>query len=651
MAEKKYYGLDGYDPDVDRWLKRAAAMKTRRSFFEEMWRTNIYAFVAHAIYDEGYSKRQFDPSIAPELQGYFNTKLSSLGFRFSDIRYPLEFAVIMRKMAVEIKNIPQPDWKVEYEDDQSPALLFKSVYNDILYNQTDSEYEDFEGWLCKNVFGTSIYWSRMVEYPNTISIPIKEGKDGEWEYEKKTKNVKKFKYSNIDLRHVLLDEGCTKPTLEDCDDAIVFEYFSEDKADAMLDEEILKRLNVKPCKRSEAFQDVNDRAGGDTKLVYEFMNCYNKRKDEWTRIINGKKYKTSPIPMNDERGEKDIPLSLLIDHKVPGQPYGYGEPTIIRPFREIKNKNRNLIYDVTKKTAKPTITVDPMSTFNEDEYMFGQDILRVAPSDFGTIPVTANLQPAIDLDKITDNDTIVTTGVNILDASAAPSEEKATKTLQRRESQVAVIDLGMNLNTAVGLKRLHKINANIILLNLRIPKFDKDDKQTVTTEGSKIFKNQTKNTKLPKFFSEKKHGSHTFEYKGEDLEYRFTPVVKMGNIALTETLKNGIEMEGLNSVAQVAPNVYDQRVAGKILVDMYNFPKELIPEEQSTAGQIQPSQSPEDSANQIARKAGAILPEEIALKNQAKNAQQDQTMAEDAQRADAMGGGGAPNGVPPPGNV
>lgn len=649
---EKFYGLESdYDPDANHVLRRAVAMAQRRRNYEEMWRANIFAFVAHAIYDVGSAPRQFDPAVAPELQGYFNSKMNTFGFRFTDIRYPLEFAVIMRKMAMEMKNIPDPNWRDITQKDQSVCDLFSRVYEDVLYNESFGEYEMFEAFLNKNVFGTTVLWSRIVDFDNKISEPKWDETKKDWGYDKKTPRIRKLVTSCVDLRHVLFDEGATKPTLEDCDDAIIFEYFSEDRGNQIFGKAKLEALNIKPCAVTKCFQDVSDRMGGDTKLVYEVMHYQNCRTDDAIDLINGKTLKKTPIIMRPFRGEKWLPLSILTDHKVPGCIYGYGEPTILKAFREIKNKNRNLIYDIIKKMSKPTLFVDPLSTFNENEFMFGADIIRVAINDVKPLEIHPDLNPAIELDKMTDNDTILVSGVNIADTSVAPANEKATKTIQRKESQVAVIDLGMSLNTCTGLQRFHHINANLLTLNLRVPRLDEAGKAVpmeVTLKGKQMFRG--KGDKSNSFITQPAEGSHTFEYFGEDLVgHHFVPQLEMGNIAVSEIADKAMKMEGMEQMrenAQIDPSCFDPHTANQMIAEWYDFPKEIAPDKQGQGTGAPGQMSPEDKANQTAQQMGAVVPKEVSTANQFKNVQQATVMAPGTPGAAPMGAPRAPASVP-----
>ena len=648
----KFYGksLSSYaegEKDAHYWLQRATDMYARRSYFETMWRNSLFAFVAFAVYGDTGTKRSFDPDTAPELQGYFNNKFTTYGFRFTDVRYPLEFAVVMRKLATEIKNLPIPDWMVIGSEDQSPALLWRNVYNQMI-SEAGGEYEDFETWLQKNVFGTAIRWSRMVEYENVIQEPEVDD-DGEMTFKEVKTTVKEFKSSTVDLRHVLLDEGCRESDLSDCEEAIVFEYYSKDKGEVVYSDVDFEGLGIKPVAKNEMFQDVNDLNGGNQKNFYEVMHCYSKVKDQYVVMMNGKIVRESPIPMRSFRGKKDLPLALFVDHKIPGQPYGYGEPAIVKAFREIKNKNRNLIYDVTKKAAKPTLAIDPLSTFNEETYTWGQDFVRVAPNDMAPIPVQANLDAPLRLDEMTDRDIVISTGVNITDTAAPPSDETATKTVIRKESQIAIIDLGLHLNTIAGFKRLHRINANILLLNLKVPEFGKDGKKKdreVVTEGKQIFRSEKH-----KFVEEENQGVHTFKFKGEDIDYDFQPILKVGNIAISEQIQKALEMEGIELMSNVTPQAIDQFGMAEFIRERQKLPTTVLmkrPDEGMT--DVSPM-TEEDEVARLIQQAGGIIPEQQQAINNYKNAQINQNMVEGEEGAAAMGAAGEGAGVPTAGAV
>lgn len=633
------------------WLLRGQQMATRRHFFEDMWRRSLFAFVAFAVNGEDTGKRSFDPDTAPELQGYYNSKFTTYGFRFTDVRYPLEFAVVMRKLATEIKNLPKPEWSIPGSDDQSPALLWKNVYNQAI-DEAEGDYEDFESFLQKNIFGTSVRWSRMVSYENTVQEP-NINDVGEVTWDKKTHSVREFKSTTTDLRHVLLDDGCTSSTLSDCEDAIVTEYLTEENGKKIYSDVDFKGLGIKAVPKKELFQDVNDLNGGDAKNFFEILNCYNEITDMFDTMINGVVVRSSPIPMRTCRGRKKIPLALIVDNKIPGQPYGYGEPAIIKAFREIKNKNRNLIYDVTKKGAKPTLCIDPLSTFNEESYTFGQDFVRVSPKDMAPIPVQSNLDAPLKLDTMTDDDVTLVTGVNIKDTVAPPSDETATKTVTRKESQVLLVDLGLYLNSIAGLKRLHTINANILRLHLRAPQKDSDGKEVekqVTTKDSKIFRSQHSKTPT-KFIQEEGQGVHTFTYKGEDIDYDFEPILTVGNIAVSEQLDKNMKMEAAQNIVTLTPDAVEPFGMAEFMRKVGDLPSTVIKKQEKPQGGGQVQTSEEDTIASIIANAGGIIPEEQKMANEYKNAKKTEIVAEQAKVPENMGGTGAPAGVPAPGAV
>lgn len=647
--KKQYYKLKKEELDAKSlyWLERAERMAERRSYFEEMWRENLYALVAHINTVSGYSK-QFNPDESPEIQQYYANQHSG-GFHLSDVRYPLEFAVIMRKLATESKNIPQPDWMVMDDDDQSSALLFKSIYEGIMHEEVGVEYQEMELLLGKNIFGTSITWSRLVAYEHIIKEP-QINEQGVVDFVEKTVKVRKFQSDNMDLRHVLIDEGCKRADLADCEDCIVFEYYSEDKAKKEFSYVDFDELGIKAVPLCDVFQSVNEQNGGGNKPVFEAMHCYNKIQDEYTILINGKTVRTSPIVAQPYCGEKDLPITIFVDHKIPGQPYGYGEPSIVKAFRETKNKNRNMIHDITGKTGKPTLVVSPAATFDEENYFWNQDFIRAEPDQVKPLLINANLQAAVDLDERTDADVVMVTGININDTTSPNSDETATKTVVRKESQVALIDLGMRVNMACGFKRWHRVNACIILPHLKSPNFDKDGKEVlrkVVTKDKQLFniQDQKLQGEIGKFTMEEKPGVYIFQYKGESLDYDFRPVLKMGNIVISDQLEKNITLEGLEALARLAPNVVNQEYLGSEIIRLFNFKDTAIKKQEESAVKAKAT-TPEDEVNKIIQQAGGVIPENQQLINQFKNAKEDQGVVEDAARPKAMGVPGESVSIP-----
>ena len=658
---KKDKMINRHGEEVDscahHWLMRASAMQQRRSYFENMWQRWLYDTVAF-MHTEIHGKVQFDPSIAPELQTYASKKYSRAGSGFSTmshIKYPLEFAVIMRKLAVEIKNMPNIEWSVAGVSDQSAANLWGDIYNEVM-SEAGGDYEDYEMMLSKGIFGTSVRWSRLISYENTVSEPEIDD-SGNIIYTDKKRTIREFKSTTVDLRHVLIDEGCTSSDLSDCEDAIVFEYYTEDEAKLHFADIDFDKLGIKAMPRTEVFQDINDLNGGDTKLFYELMNCYNRTTDSYIKIMNGKVIGDSPIPMKSFKGKKMLPIAFMIDHKIPGQPYGIGAPALIKAFTDIKNKNRDLIYDVTKKSAKPTIAVDPLSSFSEENYFFGQDFLRIAPGDMQPIPVQANLDPALSLDERTDNDVVIVTGVNILDTAAPSGAETATRTVVRKESQVALIDLGMHLNTVTGIKRLHTINANILRLHLSVPQIDlngqKQEFNQVSTSGKKYFRGQpNKSGKVKKaFLEEESQGTHTFSYKGEDIDFEFRPTVKLGNIAFSDQLKKDVQMENLQILANIAPEAYDQAGVAAFIQEIGELPKAVLKKVENKSPIEMGGQSEDQMVKDLLSQGGAVIPEDEKFINDYKNAQADQRVVQDATSPSKVGAGGEAAGLPPVGAV
>lgn len=655
----KVYGKelnkDSFEEKELYWIDRMQAMKQRRDYFEPMWRAALFDFAAHlqGISKTGASAKFDSNAPAPSWNDYADNVFSG-GFKATDMRYPLEFAIVMRKLATEAANLPYVAWKILGETDQSPALLFEQVYLQSFYNDENLGLEEIELLLNKNIFGASIAYSRAIAYSNTINTPTERGEDGEWVYEKSENKMIKIKCTNKDIRHVLIDEGCTSPSLSDADDCVVFDYYSGDGV--QLKKEFpnvnFEEKGITPIKRSETFQDINDVMGGDQKTVYEVANCYNKVLDEYTILINGRMVRTSPIPMLPNRGEKELPISIIVDHKIPNCPYGYGEPAIIRVFRQIKNKNRNLIYDVTRKTAKPTLVVDPNSSFSEEDYFWGQDILRLDPNAMKPVPINANLDWALDLDARTDQDIVIATGVNHLDNASSGADETATKSVLRKESGLALVNFGLTYNTMCGFKHMHEVNANLLITNLKSPNFqphsydEKTDTRTINTENIQIFNAKTPKTQAKgKFVAESRSGVSAFTYKWEDVKHYFVPVLKVGNIAVSEQLEKNLKLEGLQSMAQIAPQSYNQEAAANIIRDLFGFPEELVITKEVV--QQDTATTPNQEVADAIRKYGAPLSEEQNISLTVQNAQKAQGVPAAPEGSAPMGESGAPTGPAP----
>lgn len=549
------------------WFQRRSRMQERRRYFEPLWRSAITTFYAGIFPDTNAAGEK--PIYNPIYEQYDMTVYSRDGFRFLRMKMPIVHEVIIRKLASEFSNRPKINWVAEGSNDPAKAIAFRHWYNQFLYDM-DADQEDYEVFLGKDIVGTSAVMVQTDEYEVTIKDAI-TGK-------KETKKKKRSYYRNIDMRHLLLDEHCTKTNLEDCNYACVDEFLSRQEFlqhfadEKKFDPEKVKRASEISIQNDEAYGSYNDLFGLENVPFIRVSHCFDIISDSYDILANDIKINEigTPIPRVARTMGKQIPIALCVDFKMPNCPYGYSSAHVIALFYRIKNLVRQLLFEVTEKQAKPLLAVDPLSGFDEETFEWGQEFIRIKPTDVQAIEVQFDTKALWDLDKTTDEDIIRSTGINYNDTSNIDANETARKTIIRRESQNAIIELGMNYNASVYFKRLYELYKDEILFHWR----DMIEQgQKVRTKNAFVFRDQQG---VLKEDGMKVEGFRYFDLQPGDIAKDYELYLETANIASSRELEKAILTEQLQAIAPFIQSFDANGIAGYIK-DILKLPEEVLP--------------------------------------------------------------------------
>lgn len=589
------------------WSARRTRMQTRREYFEPFWRSGIGAFFQGIMGDRSNGRSSLYNTL---YEQYDFSLFSKDGLRFNDIKYPLLHSIVMRALASEIPNKPKINFVAVGTNDQSKPIAFRHLFDQVLY-EMNSDQEDFEIFLDKRIFGSSIAIVYTDQYEVNVKDPLWVKDKEELTYKKDTKKIKQCKYRKADLRHVLLDEHCTRTDLEDCDYASYDEYFSKESF-----MQKFAKYGEGKCKRAASAETSKDESSVysnwyDTKDA-EFIRVthnWDKIYDCW-HVIAGSgsgvlmNDKDSPIPRIAGRRGKDIPLALAVQYKIPGAPYGYGDAHVTRSFNQIKDIIRVMLLEITQKSAKPLLAIDPLSNFDESGFEWGQDFIRVSPNDLHEIKINPDLKSLYDLDNLTDDDIIRVTGINISDTSNTDDDETARKTIIRRESQVALVELTMNYMACSFFDRLYRLMKDEVRLHYG-QDLKNGTKISVRSKNALV----TRNSK-GELAEEKTDGFRYFDIKEGDVDFDMDLDLELGNIASSRELEKAIIGESLQTIGAFAQNFSGSGIA-QYIQEGYDMPDTVLNQPQ---GKIS-GQDPKQVANsQIPQ---AMLPQQEQQMQQA----------------------------------
>lgn len=588
-----------------KWADRRIAMGKHRKQFEPIWESGIKKFFQGILSSAGVAGNKLYDAI---YEQYDMSMFSREGLRFNDLKYPLLHTIALRAMASEFKNRPAAKFTAIGSNDPSKAIAFTHLFNQVLA-ECDADQEDFEVMLDRRIRGTGAVLQLTEKREVTVKDPTSD-KDGELKYTKKTKKMFEVGYKKIDLRHLYLDEHCRKSNLKDCRYAQVDEFIGkEDFVDRF------RHLGAEKLTEIVAQQGEV----GDNPFVDESQNhyirithCFDVLEDCYDLLAFGKKINEfdEPIPRIAGRRGKAIPIALAPMYKIPDCPFGYGDAHIISAFNSIKDLARLMIFELTQKSAKKTLFIDPNSTFDENGFEWGQDFARVAPGDVKEMEINPDLDILYKMDGQTDNDVIKATGININDTTNADTSETARKTVIRRESQNAIIELGMDYLGIAFYKRLYNLMKDDVRLHYTAA-LKRGEEISVKTEGVKLTRG--KKGALNEYGVT---GWRYFDLKAGDVDMDMEVVLEIGNIAVSEQLMKALRLEAAETIAKVAPQGVSQEGLAKYIQEESDMPDYVLLNKEGNMENAKP----EDIANEGLDPS--FLPESQKVQpNQQANAQ------------------------------
>jgi len=562
-------------------LALMGADKVARVFYENQWREFNYAYQM-ILYEYAY-QRQFNPSLPLEQQvrNMFPEK------KLADYKLPLEFAVITRQMADELNSIPRPRWTSMTEknsDRDSKSKIFQRVY-DFIFDQADGDWENFKTLLGKAIYGTAIehVFHEYAEYPDYEVDKVDS--DGQVEWKKINRVISQTRFKYKDLRHVLID--CNATDINDAEHSFLLSNINYPTFARLYgDKKVYDIEKVNPIKPTEAYVTLGEARKGTAFPIVQIALFHDVPNNREIIMANGHRInrKDRHIPIPSVKGRPMLPLAVHYESKADNELYGISKSSIIKPFREVKNKLRNAFFDIAKKMAFNTLVIDPMSDFDETTYEFGQPFIRAIPDEIKPIPSSGNLQPIVDLDKQTDQDVIVFTGINILNTAGGGASESATKTAVRQESQVKLVELGLKLNSYHGYKRRAILMKQLIRLHYgsaRIRKIVGEGSMPMVittpgvqmTRGSLLRKNKVDEKKI--------NGVGRFELKQTDLQDDVELIMEGGAVSATKELTKARQKEAADFIVSIPPDPqnqanYDTASLIKWAVEWGELPKEIM---------------------------------------------------------------------------
>lgn len=568
------------------WNSRRGRMALRRQYFEQLWRSGIQAFFQGII---GDTVDGADVLYNNLYEQYDFSLFSRDGLQLNNIKYPLIHSIVLRALASELPNKPKINFIAVGTNDQSKPIVFRHLFDQVLY-EMNSEAEDFEIFLDKRVLGSSIAMVYTDQYEVTVKDAKFDKNKEEIGYEKKTKKVKQCKYKKLDLRHVYLDEHCIRTDLEDCQYATVDEYYSRDEfmmKFAKYPKEKLEKACASEVQKEESQTYKNLYDTKDAEFVRVSHN-FDKIYDCYHIIAGGGQGVLlndidTPIPRIAGRKGKDIPLALAVQYKIPGAPYGYADAHVTRSFSRIKNMVRIMILEITQKSAKPMLAIDPLSNFDEQGFEWGQDFIRVSPNDLREIKINPDLKSLYDMDNMTDDDIIRVTGINIDDTANTDSQETARKTIIRRESQNALIGLSMGYMSDSFFLRLYTLMKDEIRLHYGTG-LKNSEKVKIRTKDAHLYRK-----KNGEVVEEKVDGFRYFDVKIGDVDFDMDLDLELGNMASSRELEKAIIQESLSAIAPIIQG-FDQNGLAKYAKEGYDMPDEVLAQPASKVSSADPKE-------------------------------------------------------------
>lgn len=274
----------------------------------------------------------------------------------ANINLPVEYATIENKMADELSLKPIVQFIPTEQDDVEKVTLYKKLW-DFVWNESDTDAELYDLFLCKNIFGTA-FWFEGVHKETYKRFVPKMGEGGKVDYDAKMQTKSWLRGFTWDIRYVWVDPVEHIDLAVDC-------FLQETD----LSREQVENLKYDPNFNADAVQAYIDNyeatQGDQASLRYEefitedeehdvdnkkfsLIHYYNKEKGIY--IVTDHKFThilregVNPYP----HGE--LPISVINDHKNYKSIYGRGECELLESTKYERNTIRNQIIDHVRES-------------------------------------------------------------------------------------------------------------------------------------------------------------------------------------------------------------------------------------------------------------------------------------------------------------
>ena len=309
--------------------------------------------------------------------------LSKLYYRqdgMANVNLAIEFATIENKMADELSQKPLVTLLPQGEDDVPKVQVLKPVW-DYVWNESDTDEELFEHFLCKDIFGTSFWWEGLKRETYTRYEPVREGTDGKIGMKPITETKSWLGGNALDIRDVWVDPVYSIEVAEDCfvrQRDVSFDEVQQLTNDPNFDRDaILSFLQTR--------QGHADVTNSNTNTWYAFLTeteaySYNNEKFALMHYFNARlglyivtdedfkfifRYGANPYPHGQ------LPISVLQDHKNYRSIYGRGECELLESTKYERNMIRNQFLDSVRFSNTINMAVGSDMTFEDQELVGG----------------------------------------------------------------------------------------------------------------------------------------------------------------------------------------------------------------------------------------------------------------------------------------
>lgn len=310
--------------------------------------------------------KQFNAMIAWRSDGQANTNMS------------IEQATIRNKMADELAQQPIINFIPTEPDDVYKTQMLKEIW-DFVWTEADTDKELYELFLCKNIFGTGIWFEGLHKEIFTRYNP-KIGNDGEIIGEPVVSVKTILRGVALDIRDVWIDpvydidlaSYCFIRQTDVSEDALLNlkndPNFDKDEIDAMLAQQNPRPHNEWGDHGGYTFTTRQERLDNVSKkyVLYHFFHkekgIYIVVDETFTYIL---REGANPYPHGQ------LPISILVDHKRYREMYGRGECELLESTKYERNVVRNQIISYVRESNTMNFAVGSGVSFQKSEMLSG----------------------------------------------------------------------------------------------------------------------------------------------------------------------------------------------------------------------------------------------------------------------------------------